>query len=107
PFHSLREHHPEERRRVDRPVIGVMRDLAQSCELAATKLVEDLSGLLLGELVDLVSLVAREETQRSPRDVGMPPERLVCRDEAVAAARDGVTGDARHRVRSACCGYGQ
>ena len=78
-----------------------MRDLAQSCELAATKLVEDLSGLLLGELVDLVSLVAREETQRSPRDVGMPPERLVCRDEAVAAERDGVPGDARRRVRAA------
>src|SRR6266480_3078167 len=69
PFHRLREHHREERRGVDRSVVRVMRDLAQPRELTATELVEDLPGLLLCEVIDLVSLIAREKTQRPPRDV--------------------------------------
>ena len=78
-----------------------MRDLAQPRELAPAELVEDLSRLLLGELVDLLSLVAREKAQRASRDVRIPSERLIGRDEAVAAEGHGVPGDARGRVGTA------
>src|SRR5207237_6554811 len=79
----------------------MMRDLAQPRELAPAELVEDLSRLLLGELVDLLSLVAREKAQRASRDVRIPSERLIGRDEAVAAEGHGVPGDARGRVGTA------
>src|SRR5437879_5399525 len=78
-----------------------MRDLTQTRELAATQLVEDLPRLLLGEVVDLVPLMAREKAQRPSRDVGVPPEGLVCRDEAVAPEGHGIPGDARGRVGTA------
>jgi len=78
-----------------------MRHLAQSRELAATELVKDLPRLLLGEVVDLVTLIAREEAERPARDVGVPSERLVRRDEAVAAERHRVPRDAGGRIGAA------
>jgi len=78
-----------------------MRDLAKPRELASPELVEDLPGLLFGEVVDLVALVAREKAERPARDVGIPPERLVRRDEPVATEGHRVPGDAGRRIRSA------
>src|SRR2546430_15699742 len=78
-----------------------MRHLTEPRKLAAAELVEDLSGLLLREVVHFVALVAREEAQRPGRDVGIPAERLVRRDEAVATERHRVPGDAGRRVRAA------
>ena len=74
-----------------------MRDLAKAGELAAAELVEDLAGLLLGELVDLRALIPGEQAQRAAREVRIPRERLVGADEPVAAERHRVPGDARGR----------
>ncbi len=78
-----------------------MRDLLQSRELAAPELVEDLPGLLLGELVDLLPLVAREQPQRAAREIGVPAKRLVRGDERVAPEGHRVPGDARGGERPA------
>src|SRR5690349_1561065 len=75
-----------------------MRDLAQSRELTAPELVKDLAGLLLGEVVDLLALMAREKAQRPARDLGIPAECLVRADEPVATERHRVPGDPRGRV---------
>src|SRR5204863_7430257 len=72
PLHRLREHEREERRRVDGAVVRAVRDLAEARKLAAPQLVEDLPRLLLGELVDLLTLVPREQPQRPAREIGIP-----------------------------------
>ena len=101
PLHRLREDMSEERRRVDGAVIGPVRNLAEPRQLAAAQLVEDLAGLFLGEIVDLLPLVRGEQAQRPARDVRIPPERLEGADEPVAPERDRVPRDARGGERSA------
>ena len=71
-----------------------MGDLTEARELAAPQLVEDLPRLLLGELIDLQTLIAREEAQRAPRDIRVPHQRLIRADEPVAPERDAVPRDA-------------
>src|SRR5205814_4843537 len=85
PLHRLGEEHHEERRRIDGPVVRAVRHLAEPRQLAAAELVEDLAWLLLGERVDLRSLMPREQQQRAARDILVPGERLVRRDDPVAA----------------------
>src|SRR3954465_10319579 len=77
-----------------------MGHLAEARELAAAKLVEDLPRLLLGEVVDLVTLIAREQTEGPAGDVRIPAERLVRRDQAVATEGHRVPGDAGGRIRA-------
>src|SRR5258705_307077 len=101
PLHGLGDKQREERGRVDRSVVRTMWDLTESRELAAPQLVEDLARLLFGEVVDLLALILREQSQRAARDVGIPAERLVGADEAVASERDRVPRDAGRRVRTA------
>src|SRR5207247_2355789 len=80
-------------------VVGAMRDLAEPRQLAPAQLVEDLPRLLLGELVDLLPLIAREHAERAAREVRIPAERLIRADEPVAAEGHRVPGDAGGRER--------
>src|SRR5439155_14287181 len=50
-------------------------------------------------LVDLLPMIAREHAERAAREVGIPAERLIRANEAVAAEGDRVPGDAGGRER--------
>ena len=63
--HVLVGQHEKERRRIDRPVVRAVGDLAGACHLAATILVQDLARLFVALLVVLTALVARQEEQES------------------------------------------
>ena len=78
-----------------------MRYFTEPCELATPQLVEDLARLFLGVVVDLLPLIAREQAERSARDIRVPTEGLVRRDQPVAAERHRVPRDAAGRERSA------
>lgn len=84
----------EERGRVDRAVVGHVRDLARLGHLADPQLVQDAPGLLLGRLVHLAALVGGQEGERVARELGGEGQGLVGGDERVAAEGRRVPGDA-------------
>jgi len=92
-------YHDEERRCVDRPVVGRVRDLLARRHLAQAELVHDLAGLLLREVVELRSLELRERSQGGRSELGVEHERLVGSQERVTPEGAAEPGDARgHRA---------
>ena len=94
----LRCQHHEERRAVDGAVIVPEGHLAEHRHLAATGLVQHLSGLRVGGRIDGLGLRRGEEPQHALAEVRVDPERHHRRDDAVASEHRGVPGDAREGV---------
>ena len=84
----------EQRRRVDTAVILRERHFAQRRHFAAAHLMQDLSGLRIGKRVDGCRLIISEPPQHAARNARIEPQHLQRRDDAVAAERGGVPGDA-------------
>jgi hypothetical protein len=68
-------------------------------QLAEADLVEDLSGLSVPEVVELLCLPRREDLQRRSRKLGDEWQRLVARDEAVTSEDGHEPGKAGSRKR--------
>ena len=93
----LVEEDEEQRRRVGASEVRRMGALAACGELTEAQLVQDLSGLLLVEVVSLVGLASGEYAQRRRGQLREVRERLVARDQAVATEQ-------RHEPRQSCRG---
>ena len=65
----LVEQHQPQRRRVDRAVVGRVRDLVGARQLAGAQLVQDLARLRVAPVVDLGRLEPRQQGQRVARDL--------------------------------------
>ena len=99
----------EQRRRIDAAVILRERHLAQRRHLAAAHLVQDLSGLGVGERIDGFGLIEGEPLQHAARNARIDPQHLQRCDEAVAAERGRIPGNpcigiaALRGLRSSAC----
>src|SRR5690606_35189724 len=76
------------------PIVGDVRNLSRSRELAAAKFVHDLPRLLLGGLVHRGTLRAREVAERVRRHARVEGERLERDDDRVAAEGSRIPGNA-------------
>ena len=90
--------HDEQRRRVDAAVIKPERNLAKRSHFAGAHLVQDFTGLGVGLRVEIGRLMGREPLEDAERDARIEPEALQGGDEAVAAERRRIPGDAGVRV---------
>ena len=89
--------HQEQRRRVNRAVVGGVRDAAGPGELAGTQLVQNLPGL--GVTPGLISLGLKpcEHKQRATRDFRVDHQRLASTQQRVTTERGYVPRDAGRR----------
>ena len=94
PPRQLPEEHDEQRRGVRRAVVGGAAAEGQAGRGAAADLVQDPSGLLLGERVDRPALVPGQGAQRPEREVAVDRQRHQRGQQRVAAEQ-------RHEPRRA------
>ena len=92
--------HHEQRRGIDAAVVQAERNLAQRRHLAAAHLVQDFSGLGVGERIEILGLIGGEPPQHAFGDAGIAPQHLQRGDDPVAAERGRVPGNAGVRVRA-------
>ena len=90
--------HHEQRRRIYAAVIEAERNLAQRRHLAAAHLVRDFSGFGVDKRIECGGLKGGEPPQDALGDAGIAPQHLQRRDDAVAAERGRVPGNAGIRV---------
>ena len=84
----------EQRRRIDAAVILRERHLAQRGHFAAAHLMQDLSGLRVGERIDALGLIEGQPLEHAARDPRIDPQHLQRGDQSVAAERRRVPGNA-------------
>ena len=92
--------HDEQRCRVHTSVIQFERNLPQRGHLTATHLVQDFSGLSVGEGIGFFGLIGGQPPQHAFGDAGITPQHLHRRDDPVAAKRGRVPRDAGVRIRT-------
>ena len=88
----------EQRRRIRAAVIKPERDFAQHRHFAAAHFVQDFAGLGVGQRIEVGGLKSRQPPQHAFGDARIAPQHLQRRDDAVAAERGRVPGDAGVRV---------
>src|SRR5439155_12575082 len=93
PAHVLAERHQKQRRRVDTAVVRAVRHTLEPGELTYAHLVQDLAWLFVAEVVDLLALVPRQESERPGRNGWAQRQRLNRGDQAVTAKRHGEPWD--------------
>ena len=89
----------EQRRCVDAAVVALERDLAQRRHLAAAHLVHDLAGLRVVRRVDDGGLGRGKPAQHAARHARIEPQHFDRGDDAVAAERRRIPGDAGVGIR--------
>ncbi|MNY03941.1 hypothetical protein D3C86_1365880 [compost metagenome] len=94
----LAQEDQEERRGVDRAVVGVVGNLLEARQLSDPQLVEDLAGLFVAPIVHAPPLVLGKQPQGLLGDVGVVGEGLERRDQAVPAEQGRVPGHSGREV---------